>query len=100
MGVSALVSHAAAAKYKKRLRTYNPISNLCFMNKNINKDTPKVTSTPRVDSLMSSVGGSHAEIYWAVKLLWSHLSYPSCLNLNELFRKMFQQNVFIILFLV
>ena len=39
MGVSVLVSHAAGAKHKERLRTYNPISSLCFMNKNVNKDT-------------------------------------------------------------
>ena len=64
MGVSALVSHAAGAKHKEMLRIYNPISSLCFMNKNVNKDTPKATSTPRVDSLMSSVAVSHAEIYW------------------------------------
>ena len=89
MDVSALVLHAAGAKHKERLRTYNPISSLCFMNKNINKDTPKATSTRRVGALMSSVAASHAEIYWAVKVLWSHLSYRSCLNLNELFRKMF-----------
>ena len=50
MGVSALVSHAAGAKHKEMLRIYNPISSLCFMNKNVNKDTPKATSTPRDDS--------------------------------------------------
>ena len=49
MGVSALVSQAAGAKQKERLRTYNPISSLYFTNKNVNKDTPKATSTPRVD---------------------------------------------------
>ena len=59
------------------------------MNRNINKDTPKATSTLQIDSLMPSVAVSHAEIYWAMKVLWSHLSYCSCLNLNELFRKMF-----------
>ena len=32
-------------------------------------DTPKATSTPWVDSLMSSVAVSHAEIYWAMKVL-------------------------------
>ena len=82
IGVSAPASHAAAAKHKERLRTYNPISSLCFMNKNVNKDTPKATSTPRVDSLISSVEVSHAEIYWAMKVLWSHHSYRSCVNLN------------------
>ena len=41
---------------------------------------------------MSSVAVSHAEIYWAMKLLWSHLSYRSCLNLNELFREMFPES--------
>ena len=55
------------------------------MNKNVNKDTPKATSTFRVDSLMSSVAVSYAEIYWAMKVLWSHLSYRSCLNLNDFF---------------
>ena len=89
VGVSALVSHAARAKHKERLRTYNPISSLCSMNKNVNKDTPKATSTPRLDSLMSSVAVSQAEIYWAMKVHWSHLSFRSCLNLNELFWKMF-----------
>ena len=84
MGVSTLVSQAAGPKHKERLITYNPISSLCFMNENV-KDTPKATSTPRVDSLMSSVAVSHAEIYWATKVLWSHLSYRPCLNLNELF---------------
>ena len=89
MGVSALVSHAAGVKHKERLRTYNSISSLCFMNQNVNKDTPKVTSTPQVDSLMSSIAVSQAEIYWAMKVLWSHLLYRSCLNLNELFQKIF-----------
>ena len=82
------------------------------MNEDVNKDTPKAISTPRVDSLMSSVAVSHFEIYRAMKVLWSHLSYRSCLNLNELFRKMFpesqvqshfnfqKQNVLIMLFLV
>ena len=92
LGVSALVSHTARAKHKERLITCNPISSLCFMNKNVNKDTPKATNTPQVDSLMSSVAVSHAEIYLAMKLLWSHLSYRSCLNLNELFRKMFPES--------
>ena len=59
------------------------------MNKNVNKDTPKATSTLRVDSLMSSVAVSYAEIYWAMKVLWLHLSYRSCLNLNKLFGKLF-----------
>ena len=63
MGVSALVSDAAGTKHKERLRTYNPISSLCFMNKNVNKDTPEAISTPGVDSLTSSVAVSHAEIY-------------------------------------
>ena len=89
MSVSALASHATGAKHKERLRTYNPISSLCLMNKNVNKDTPKATSTPRVDFLISSVAVLHAEIYWAMKVLWSHLPYRSCLNLNELFWKMF-----------
>ena len=87
MVVGALVSHAAGAKHKERLRTYNPISSLCFLNKSVNKDTPKMTSTPRVSSLMSSVAVSHAEIYRAMKVLWSHLSYHSCLNLNDFFGK-------------
>ena len=64
MGVSALVSHTAGAKHKERLRTYNPISSLCFMDKNVNKNTPKATGSARVNSLMSSVAVSHAEIYW------------------------------------
>ena len=38
---------------------------------------------------MSSVAVSQAEIYWAMKVHWSHLSFRSCLNLNELFWKMF-----------
>ena len=59
------------------------------MNENVNKDIPKATSTPRVNSLISSVAVSHAETYWAMKVLWLHLSYCSCLNLNELFWKMF-----------
>ena len=91
-GVSALLWHAVGSKYKERLRTYNPISSLCFMNEDVNKDTPKAISTPRVDSLMSSVAVSHFEIYRAMKVLWSHLSYRSCLNLNELFRKMFPES--------
>ena len=37
------------------------------MNKYVNKDTPKATSIPRVDSLMSSVAVSHAEVYWTTK---------------------------------
>ena len=65
----ALVSHTASAKHKERLITCNSISSLCFMNENVNKDTPKATNTPQVDSLMSSVAVSHAEIYWARKLL-------------------------------
>ena len=56
------MSHAAGAKHKERLITCNPISSLCFMNKNVNKDAPKATNTPQVDSLMSSVAVSHAEI--------------------------------------
>ena len=82
MQASALVWHAAGAKHKERLRAYSLISSLCFMNKNVNKDTPKATSTLRVDSLVSSVEVSHAEIYWAMKVLCSHLSYRSCVNLN------------------
>ena len=72
MGVSAPVSNAAGAKHEERL-TYNPISSFCLMTKNVNKDTPKATS----------------QIYCAMKVLWSHLPYRSCLNLNELFCKMF-----------
>ena len=64
MDVSALVLYAAGAKHKERLRTYNPISSLCCMDKNVNKDTLKATSSARVNSLMSSVAVSHAEIYW------------------------------------
>ena len=67
MSVSALVSHAAGTKHKERLRTYNPISSLCLMNKNVNKDTPKVTSTPFFNLFSYSI------------TCWNLLGYESAL---------------------
>ena len=39
--------------------------------------------------MMSALAVSHAEICWALKVLTSHHSFCSCLNLNHLFLAMF-----------
>ena len=60
--------------------------------KQSNDDSPTCSSSgssSRIDSMLSSLAVSHAEIYWVLKVLSSHFSYRSCLDVNGLFRKMF-----------
>ena len=94
MGASALISHAGGAKHKERLKTYNPLPSLFFTREtNIKQNTPK--SSEKIDSMLTAVSVSHAEIRWVLKVLTSHLSYRSRLNLNSLSKsfKLSKQNV-------
>ena len=43
--------------------------------------------------MLTAVSVSHAEIRWVLKVLISHLSYRSCLNLNSLFATMFPDSL-------
>ena len=78
MGVSAFVSHAAGAKHKQRLRTYNPISSLCFMNKNVHQK-----SLALLESILSCLQLS----YHMLKFTGPFISFM--LTLNDFFWKMF-----------
>ena len=92
MEAGALISHAGGAKHKERLKTYNPLPSLFFTREtNIKQNTPK--SSEKIDSMLTAVSVSHAEIRWVLKVLTSHLSYRSCLNLNSLFTTMFPDSL-------
>ena len=51
-------------------------------------DTAKANDG-RVDTMMNSVAVFHAEIRWVMKVVTSHFSYCSCLNMNSLLASMF-----------
>ena len=54
-----------------------------------NDDSPTCIhsgSSSRIDSMLSSIAVSHADIYWVLKVLSSHFS---SLDVNDLFWKMF-----------
>ena len=92
MGVSALVSHSKGAKHQERVKNHNPNARLFFARQS-DKDTlptdKAAKTTGRIDEMMNSVAVSHAEIRWAMKVVTSHFSYRSCLNLNSLLASMF-----------
>ena len=49
----------------------------------------KVTGQLTLDALQVPALVTEAEIKWAVKCVMDHLSFRSCLDLNDLFRSMF-----------
>ena len=49
----------------------------------------KVTGQLTLDALQVPAFVTEAEIKWAVKCVMDHLSFRSCLDLNDLFRSMF-----------
>jgi hypothetical protein len=89
MGKSALTSHSKGNKHQVNVKNFNPVSSLFFKSNSPKPSSSKDTSNNKIDLMMSTLAVSHAEIRWALKVLTSHHSFRSCLNLNQLFRVMF-----------
>ena len=90
MGVSALVSHAKGAKHQGKVKSFNPVSEL-FYKTSTSTTTSSASSTnsslasnwssptnqsnnmsanqSKVDTLMSSLSVTYAEIRWIMKIL-------------------------------
>ena len=54
-----------------------------------NQSNDSSTNQNRVDTLISSLSVTHAEIRWVKKMLMSYSSFRFCLDLNELRKTMF-----------
>ena len=89
MGISALTSsHASGVKHKERLKNNHRLSSLFFTRETSTKESTSKTSE-KIDTMLTPVSVSDAEIRWILKVLKSHLSYRSCLDLNSLFTILF-----------
>ena len=88
MGKRALTSHSKGNKHQVNVKNFNPVSGLFFKSNSPKSSSSKNTSNNKIDLMMSTLAVSHAEIRWALKVLTSHHSFRSCLNLNQLFRVM------------
>ena len=103
MGVSALVSHAKRAKHQGKVKAFKPISELFYKTStgtttlsasstnssvassgstSTNQSSNSSTDQSRVDTLMSALSITHAEIRWVMKMLMSHSSFRFCHDLN------------------
>ena len=89
MGKSALTSHSKGNKHQINVKNFNPVSGLFFKCSSSKPSSSKNTSNKKIDLMISTLAVSHAEIRWALKVLTSHHSFRSCLNLNQLFHEMF-----------
>ena len=71
------------------MKNFNPVSGLFFKSNSPKPLPSKDTSNNKIDLMMATLAVSHAEILWVLKVLTSHHSFRSCLNLNQLFCIMF-----------
>ena len=112
MGISALLSHAKGKKHIEREKTTSPLSSIFFQTKSTvslesastsnsssidqnrklsenSLDIKSSNSNRLIENMVVPVSVSLAEIRWVLKVVSSSFSLRSCLNLNELFKKMF-----------
>ena len=95
MGVCALTSRTKGAKHQKRVRNFHPSASMFF--KRYQGSVSSVSScraeqsntSGRVDTMLNAAAVSHGEIRWVMKVVTSHFSYCSCINLNSLLASMF-----------
>ena len=87
IGIAALESHAKGDKHKLKLLSSGTI-NIQQLHKATNKSGDKRT----LKSFVVSSAVMAAEIKWALKIVTSHFSFRSCLDINELFRSMFSDS--------
>lgn len=102
MGVSTLSLYAIVAKHQESFRNYNPTAPLFFK-----KDQESIPCTfsatannndGRIDTMMNSAAVFCAEFCWVMKVVTSHFSYHSCLNMNSLWASMFLESPTVNLF--
>ena len=95
MGVSALESHASGKKHTDIVeKRSSGTGNLFFHNTTVQpvQPHPAPTSTQTIECMVIPVSASYAEILWSLKVVMSHFSLRSCLELNELFKCMFSDS--------
>ena len=88
MGKRALTSHYKGNKHHVNVGNFNPVSDLFFKSNSPKPSSSKETCNNKIDLIMSTFAVSHTEILCALKVLTSHHSFCSYLNLNQLFRVM------------
>ena len=84
MSITALESHAKGDKHKIKLSSSGTV-NIQQLHKGTNQSGDKGT----LKSFVLSSAVMAAEIKWTLKMVMSHFSFRSCLDINELFRFMF-----------
>ena len=109
MGVSAIISHMNGKNHQRVKNVTSPLQLLYFKPKEpdeIDKEncsdcvpstlsaTKDVVVELKKQGMISkpSVRALDAEIRWVLKVVMMHVSYRSCLNLNELFMVMFSDS--------
>ena len=96
MGESALKSHCQpskdpAKKSKHESRLEDKMKSLHFQTTGSSSSSGS-SKNQTIESLVLPVANLHAEIRWAMKVVQSHFSLRSCLDMNELFKTMFPDN--------
>ena len=106
MGVSAIISYMNGKNHQRTKNVTSPSQSLYFKPKKpdeIDKEncsdcvpstlsaTKDVLVEPKKQAMISkpSVRALDANIHWLLEIFMMHVSYRSCLNLNELFMVMF-----------
>ena len=87
MGIAALESHAKDDKHKMKLSSSGTVK-IQQLYKATNQSGDKRT----LKSFVVSSVVIAAEIKWALKIVTSHFSFRSCLDINKLFRSMFSDS--------
>ena len=87
MGIAALESHAKGDKHKMKLSSSGTVNIL-----QLHKATRQSGDNGTLKSFVLSSAVMAAEIKWTLKMVTSHFSFRSCLDINELFRCMFSDS--------
>ena len=87
MGIAPLESHTKGDKHKMKLSSAGAV-NIQELYKATNQSGDKGT----LKSLVVSSAVMTAEIKWALKIVTSYFSFRFCLDINELFRSMFNDS--------
>ena len=97
MGSGALDSHATGSKHKQKVLDRSRFR--CFFKKastvsdrETASSSSSKTNTAGADALIINQNTLVAEILWCLKVVMSHFSYRSCLDLNDLIKRMFSDS--------
>jgi hypothetical protein len=107
MGVCALESHATGKKHCVKASNYLNIDNFFKVKPQSSSSSTSLTTTasgcskPKsrtlstIESFVLPVNAMRAEILWALKVVMTHGSLRSCIDINNLFKVMFSDSVIV-----